>query len=221
MLAYSFYRSLWAVLPLIPWGIRQFRRERERIRQKKLEELERQFQECIQSVAAGLKAGYSLENAFRESERDMQAMFGRKSVICRELQELYRGLDNNVAPDRLLLEMSLRRDSSYIREFAEVLGVARRTGGNLVEIIGNTARLFRERMETKAQIQDTLSGKKLEGTIMKGIPFFLMGYVEWDNPGYFDPLYHNLTGILLMTGCLAVYLFSVELIEKIMNISPG
>ena len=219
LLAFTFYRSPWALLPLAPWGIWSFRRELQKLRQRKLEELERQFQECILSVAAGLKAGYSLENAFRESEKDMRAMFGRRSQILGELQELYRGLGNNISLEKLIWDMSLRRGSSYIREFGEILSVAGKTGGNLVEIMGNTARIMQERIAAKAEIDDVLSGKKLEGTIMKGIPFFLIFYVQLDNPGYFDPLYHNIFGVVLMTGCLAVYLFSTYLIEKIMDIS--
>jgi len=218
LFSWTFYRSFWALPVLGIWGLRRFQREQERLKEQDRQELDRQFQECILSVAAGLKAGYSIENAFRESEKDMVVLFGRKSVIVGELQEIYGGMENNISLEKLIRDLSKRRDSNYIREFAEILTVAGKTGGNLVEIIGNTAEVFQGRMAAKAEIQDVLSGKKLEGNIMKVIPFFLMAYVQLDNPGYFDPLYHNTFGVLLMTACLGVYLLSLHLIERIMNI---
>lgn len=36
--------------------------------------------------------------------------------------------------------------------------------------------------------------------------------------GFLDVLYHNLPGVLVMTGCLGVYLFSFRMGRKIVRI---
>lgn len=41
---------------------------------------------------------------------------------------------------------------------------------------------------------------------MNVMPFAVLAYVDASNKGYFDSLYHNLTGVVIMTVCLIVYL---------------
>ena len=72
---------------------------------------------------------------------------------------------------------------------------------------------FIQRMER----QILLGGKKMELTIMKAMPFGILLYIDIGNRGYFDSLYHNLTGIAVMTGCLGVYLGAYLLGERIMK----
>lgn len=57
----------------------------------------------------------------------------------------------------------------------------------------------------------------MELGIMKIMPFGILLYIDMGNPGYFDSLYHNLTGAVIMTGCLGVYLGAYLLGERIMK----
>lgn len=170
------------------------------------EELACQFRECILSVSASLQAGYSVENAFLESERDMLQMYGGESFICRELRLIRRGLHINVSLEELLTDLGERSGCEEIERFAEVFAIAKRSGGDLAGIIGRTAELIGERIDLRRELDTLLGGKRMELAIMKLMPFAIMLYIELANPGYFDILYHNLRGILIMTGCLVVYL---------------
>lgn len=46
-------------------------------------------------------------------------------------------------------------------------------------------------------------------------------YIELDFPGLFKVMYTTLLGRVLMTGCLLVYLASVWLAQKILDIEVG
>ena len=59
--------------------------------------------------------------------------------------------------------------------------------------------------------------KKMELAIMKVMPFGILLYINMGNRGYFDSLYHNLTGAVIMTGCLGIYLGAYLLGEHIMK----
>ena len=50
---------------------------------------------------------------------------------------------------------------------------------------------------------------------MNAMPFLIVWYVEAGNPGYFDMLYGNLAGAVLMTVCMGVYLAAYALSERI------
>lgn len=85
------------------------------------------------------------------------------------------------------------------------------------EIIRNSANQIGRQIELRQEIQMLLGGKKMELAVMKVMPFGILLYIDMGNPGYFDPLYHNLLGVIIMTGCLAAYLGAYLLGEHIMK----
>ena len=58
-------------------------------------------------------------------------------------------------------------------------------------------------------------GKRLENKVMCIVPFFILLYMDITSKGYFDILYHNLPGIIIMTICMAVYIMAYLMAEKI------
>lgn len=217
LFAYFFYRSLWAVIPLGAIGFYVFLDIRRKKAKKARNELAAQFRECILSVVSALQAGYSVENAFLESEKDMELMYGKYSMIGGELKFVRRGLQINITLEELLADIAGRSGCSDIGEFAQIFALAKRNGGNMTEIIKNSAGQIGKRIELRQEIQVLLGGKQMEFMIMKLMPFGILLYVGIGNPGYFEPLYHNLSGIGVMTGCLAVYSGAYFLGESVME----
>lgn len=219
-LSVFFYRSLWAAWFLSPVGIYaylSFQKDRGESRKHKLE---KEFKDCIMSVAANLRAGYSADHAFMECIQDIRSLYGKKSLMLEELYRIKKGLCNNLALEKLLQELGKRSGCSSIREFGEVFAIARQSGGNLPEVIQTTANLIGERISAQQEIQAVISGRRLEQKLMNIMPFLLVCYIEVSNRGFFDVLYCNLTGVAVMTGCLAVYLtayvWSKRICSKIM-----
>lgn len=203
--AYFFYRSPWAILPLLPAGAAFFHKIRLGKGEQEREELTEQFRECILAVSTLLGAGYSVENAFLECEQDMALMYGKDALICGELRVVRRGLNINVSLEELLADFGERSGCEEVVQFAEVFAIAKRSGGNLAEIMQSSAELISRKSELKREIDTLLSGKRMELNIMKIMPFAILAYIGAANPGYFDILYAGLKGRLIMTGCLAAY----------------
>lgn len=203
-LAFFFYRSVWAVLFLWPVGIWMYlalQKEKGRKRQRRLEV---EFQDCMYALVTNLRAGYSVEHAFMEVLPDMEAL--NNNLIVKELLQMKKGLANNVMPENQLLELGRRSDSTNIREFSEVFTIARTSGGNLPAVLTATAELIGQKMTLQQQLQVVISGRKLEQNIMCVIPFLLVCYIDVTNKGFFDVLYQDWFGRLIMTACLSVYL---------------
>ncbi len=217
-IALFFYRSLLAVLFLLPmlWPI--CRRCRKRAAEKKNKEMTEQFKEAMNSILTSLKAGYSPENAFRECVPEMAFLFGKRSMICREMTQICKGMDNHIALEKLLLEFGSRSRIPDIQEFAQVFSIAKRGGGKMTEILERTIALLQDRMETEKEINLMISAKKMEQRIMDAVPFLIVFYVGITSRGFFDSLYHNPKGILIMTICLAVYIAAFAWSEKIVEI---
>lgn len=215
LFAFFFYRSVWALLPMLPVGWLYLQRCRYHRHRRKDRELLVQFKECLLAVAASMRAGYAVENAFIDSMTDMRSMFGEGCAMERELQLLRQGLSNNVTLEALLAEMGQRSSLEDMREFAEVFAIAKRNGGSIPVMIDAACSSISRRLAVEEEMETLLSARKLEQRVMNAMPFMIVWYVEVSNPGYFDMLYGNLTGAALMTICLGVYLAAYALSEKI------
>jgi len=215
--AIFFYRSMIAIIPMSAIGIFCFYSVRQKKTDKAKKELTVQFRECILSVSASLRAGYSVENAFRECRQDMVLLYGDDALICGELDYIRRGLDINIVLEELLTDLAGRSGCPEIREFAQIFVLAKRNGGNMSDIIRSSAALIGQKIQLRQEIAVMLSGKQMEQNIMKLMPFGILLYISLTNHGYFDVLYHNWQGAALMTGCLGVYLLAYIMGERIMG----
>lgn len=215
--AFFFYRSAMAVLPMSFTGIFFYRSVcRKKINRTK-KELTVQFRECILSVSASLQVGYSAESSFRECRQEMVLLYGEEGLICRELDYIRRGLDVNITLEELLSGLAERSGCTEIKEFAQIFVLAKRNGGNMTEIIRESAAMIGQKIELQQEIAVLLSGKQMEQNIMKGMPFGILLYIGLTNQGYFDVLYHNWQGAALMTGCLGIYLSAYIMGDRVMQ----
>lgn len=218
MIGYFFYRSWIACLGLIPLLFLFLKNKKLELAKRRRQELGMQFKDMILSVAANQRAGYSIENAFRESYRDMEMLYGAKGLICVEIKHIMVGLDNNMVLEKLLYELGRRSHEPDIMQFADVFHIAKRSGGNMTDILAKTASVIEQKMETDREIQLMVSARKLEQKIMNAVPFLILFYVSSTSRGFFDVLYHNLAGIVVMTVCLGVYGAAYRLSGRIVEI---
>ena len=47
-----------------------------------------EFRDAIQAVAAALLAGYSIEHAWKEAEREIMDLYGKEAMITKELIQM-------------------------------------------------------------------------------------------------------------------------------------
>lgn len=185
---------------------------------KQQQQLADQFKDAILSVAAGLQAGYSIENAFLEAGRDMERLYGADSLMAKEIRYMKKGLRNHVPLEILLVDLGRRSKEADMEDFAQVFAIAKRSGGNLNAIIRRSAAITGEKIEVKREIRTLLSSRRYEQRIMNMVPFLIMAYLQLTSKGFFDCLYFNTAGILIMTGCLALYLAAFLISRKMIEI---
>ncbi len=218
-IAVLFYDSLYALLAgllLFPF---YYRFQAEKLCQQKKEKLALYFKEALQSMVVALKAGYSVENAFLESYKDMDYRFGKDNVMTKELLTIQHQLKNSVPIEQLVDGLAEKTDVSDICDFARIFRVAKRSGGDMGRIMERSIAIITRRMEVKEEIRILVAAKKYEQQIMDLVPMGIIFYIRLTNPGYFDGLYHNVAGVLIMSVALAVYLFAYLLSEKILEVA--
>ena len=216
--AFLFYRSWIAMAVLLPLCRPIIRKMEDGAEKKRKDRLSEEFGEALAGVVTGLRAGYSPENAFRETAADMAFRFGSGAEMTRELALITAGLDNRLPLSRLLDDFAERSGIPEIRDFAQVFAIASRSGGNMVQVMEQTGALLQERLEVEREIRLLVSSRKMELRIMEAVPFTIIIYISLTNRGFFEPLYHNPAGAAFMTVCLAIYLAACALGEKTADI---
>lgn len=218
LFAYYFYRSALAVLFLAPIFQKVAFYLDEICYKKKENILKNQFREMILSVATNLKVGYSVENAFLEVYADLIRLYGKKSRIVYELELIKKGLAVNMTLEKGLKDFSNRCNIEEITEFVDIFIIARKMGGNLTDIIQTTVDMISQKIEVDNEIHILISAKRLEQQIMMCVPFLIISYIEITNRNFFLPLYHNMAGVFVMSVCLLIYLVSIKISAKVMDI---
>ncbi len=216
--ALCFYNSLWAcfLFPLVLW--RHGREQCRRMAERRRKELKLQFRDAVQGIAAALAAGYSAENALREAGKDLRLMYGADGDMVQELSAMERKLDANQTVEQVIWDFAGRSGLEEAETFAEIFAVGKRSGGDLIGIMGDTARSISDSVETERQILAALAARRYEQKIMNVIPFAMVLYLRVGCPGFLDPLYGNLPGICVMTACLGLYLGAWYLGERLLKI---
>lgn len=213
-----FYNHLMAVLPLsgiipIYIKIRKSRRE-----QKKKESVLEQFKEGMNAVAVALSAGYSVENAFGAARKELCVLYGTKSDITIFFSRINEQLAVNRNIEDVLSEFAIKSQIQDIKSFAEVFSYAKRSGGDMVEIIKDTVSTISQKADTAREISVLICAKQFEQMIMDVVPIAIIMYLRVTSPELIGRLYGNITGVMVMTVCLMVYGAAVVMSLKIADI---
>ena len=124
----------------------------------------------------------------------------------------------NRPAEELFMDFGHRSGLEDVDNFAQVLSAAKRSGGELVEIIRQTAGIIRDKVQVKEEIHTMLASRVFEQKIMNLIPFLIVLYIDLTSPGYFSVMYRTWMGRGVMTMCLAAYAGALVLAGKILDI---
>lgn len=218
ILGILFYQNIIGILILSPIIYFYKRIKTKTLINKRKWHLNLEFRDGIAALSAALEAGYSTENAFEQACKDLQLIYKQDSMIISEFSYILNQIRMNITVEAALNDFADRSGIEDIECFAEVFNTAKRTGGDLINVIKITKQSINDKIEVKREIVTIISAKRLEANIMKGIPLFILFYLSVTSPGFLDSLYNNLLGMIFMTVILTVYGVAILLIDKIVSI---
>lgn len=131
---------------------------------KRKEELNIQFKDMLYSLQSSLWAGKPIELAFKEVIRDLRVLYpDPETYIILESLNIVRKIEMNETVEGAILDFGERSGVDDIQDFAEVLQICKRTGGNLVEVVKRTTSIINDRIAMKQEINTMLLKKILKG----------------------------------------------------------
>ncbi|ROR23674.1 tight adherence protein B [Mobilisporobacter senegalensis] len=217
-IGYLFYKSFLGIFLLSPFSILYLKYKKNKLIEERKWKLNLEFRDGIMSISSSLNAGYSIENSLSEAIGDLKILYGESSYIVNEFEYMASQIRMNRTIEEVLQEFANRSQLEDIHNFAEVFITAKRTGGDMIKIIRATSKVIGDKVDVKREIKTLITAKQFETKIMNLIPLGIILYMWMFSPGFLDPLYHNLFGIIIMTAALIVYIVSFLLSKKIINI---
>lgn len=187
-----FYGNLWMAAVISPVGILVYRTIKKKIYKKQIRKMELQFRDMLTAVSDLMQTGYSIENAFIESYKEIVQIYGKNSMIGKEMRLITSRLKLNVNIEKIIADFADRYEIDSINTFYQTFSIAKRTGGNMREIIKSVCETISLKEEIKEEIKVSMNAKRLEQKVMMGIPIFIMMYVTFASPGFLDVMHETL-----------------------------
>ena len=213
LFSYVFYQSRIAFLIMLLPFPRYLSLFKKYLVKKRRQELTLQFKEFCISLSAQLMAGYAMENAIHEAAREMKQMY-TDAFICQEMQIMETKMKLNITIEKCFEDFGVRSGIEEIRLFAQILKVAKRSGGDVIEIVKNSANTISQKIDVEREVRMILHAKKYEQRVMDAVPVLMILYVDHSSE-LMGVMYHGMLGRLVMTGCLLIYIVAFLLGEKI------
>ncbi len=219
MIAYLFYKSVWGILVLfvvMPYWINECRND---YKEKAFAQMKMEFKEYMLMVSNSLQAGYSLERALANSEKDLMKLYEKDSVLLKPVHEMNQKVAMNIQVEKVFLQMAEKTGLEEAETLADILSFSKRAGGDYGRHIKGAAIKIEEKLAVEQEIDTLTAEKRLELKIMCAMPLFILLYISLTSSGFLDALYLSVVGRIFMTICLLLYGVIVMLGKRIVKIS--
>ena len=214
---FAFYNSIIVSLSVgIVCGILFIPIRRKQVIEKRKKNLTIQFRALLDALATSVGAGKNMYDAFHGAADDLAVQFNQDADIVTEVKQISTGLYNNIQIENLLLNFAERSGLEDVRNFANVFATCYKKGGNINEVIKNTATIIGDKIEVQMEVETMVSGQKGQLSILMVMPVFFVLVLRFLGGGLLD--LDSLVGILSVTGAIIVFILAYFIGKKILDI---
>ena len=196
--------------PVVTWFVSGF--VLRFLQAKRKRAFDKQLGDTIILLSNALKAGYSFAQAVSTVSKSANP------PIADEFSRATREMALGISVDDALNHMVKRNVSEDFDLMVTAVQIHRVVGGNLAEILDTIAHTIRERVRIKGEIRSLTAQARASGWIITALPICLAAMLTVISPDYFNPMFHQTLGIVM----LAIGGFSMAvgfaLIQKIVKI---
>ena len=181
-------------------------------RNSRLKRFGRQLPDALDLLARAVKAGHAFSGGLQMVADEFDDPIGGE--FGQALDEINFGVGVKDA----MTNLTERVDSMDLKFFVVAISIQLETGGNLAEILENSAHLIRERFKLFGRIKTLTAEGKLSAIILIAIPFFVGLAISFTNPDYINILFDDPIGRILVGTSLFMMFIGVMAMKKIIAI---
>lgn len=183
---------------------------------KRKQKLTLQFRGLLDALATSIGAGKNMYDSFSGAADDLTVQFSEQADIVKEVQLIRVGLDNNIQIEELLMNFAERSGVEDVRNFANVFATCYKKGGNIKEVIKNTATIIGDKIEIQMELQTMVSGQQNEQNIMLVMPVIFIVLMKSMGGDLID--LKSAIGIISVSIAIVIFVLAYFISRKILNI---
>lgn len=217
-IGWIFYDSFWGILVGLPLYLPFYKLAYKYKYAQEKRKLRIEFKDAMLSIYSSLSAGATLEEGIRRALKELEDHSKDDSRMVLEFTLLCQKMERNLPLGQCLEEMALRCENQDMINFAQILAMGKKQGGNMAQMVRDSVEKIQSRIEMTYEIEGIIGAKRGEFFFMALIPIGVILYMRVFSPDFMDVLYGNLAGALLMTLCLVVYVGAILLGAVILKV---
>lgn len=191
---------------LLGWvGLRLRRSRRQHL-------IESQLPDALDLIARAMQAGHALSSAI------LMAATEGPEPLADGWRTIFHEINFGIPTRKAIEDFSDRVDSDYVRLFVVSTLIQMETGGNMAEILHNTANLIRERQQLQASVKVLSAEGRVSALILSVLPFALGGLLALINPGFVAVLWTDPLGLKLLMIAMGLMLLGVIWMWRMIDI---
>lgn len=179
------------------------------VMKKRQNKLRLQFKEFLEIIAISISggSGRSMENAIKDSLRELQMMFGDKADIVREIALIISDYEHAGIPMKEgFQELGRRSEIDDIISFGTIYATIEGKTSDFGYIISQTHEIIRDKVEITMEIETSITSAKSEAYMMLVLPLVIVVAMTAMGGGLMDSLFTTFTGRLAATfGVLCTF----------------
>jgi tight adherence protein B len=204
--------SMVIALIAVPFAMALPKRFLARMRQKRVEALEKQLPDALLMMSGALRAGASFPLALEAVVQESAAPISQEFDLL--MREIRLGIDLDIA----MRNVEKRIPIPDFMMMTAAVTIAREVGGNLAESLESVARTLREKLQMEGKIKALTSQGRMQGIVMTCLPLFLILVLHYMEPKAMAPLFTEPVGWATLAVIGVMELLGYFSIKKITNI---
>lgn len=175
-----------------------------------------QFKSLLETLSTSIGAGKNVYDSFNGAINDLTVQYTEDADIVDEVKLICQGLNHNFAVEDLLINFADRSGMDDVRSFANVFATCYSKGGNIKEVIRNTAGIIKDKIEISMEIETMVAGRKNEQNIMLVMPVAFILLLRGMGGDLID--LESPIGIISVTVALVFFVVAYFVGKKILDI---
>ncbi|MFH1248375.1 MAG: type II secretion system F family protein, partial [Candidatus Omnitrophota bacterium] len=171
-----------------------------------------QLVDACMLLSSSLRAGLSLTQAFEILTEEMP------TPISDEFALVVKENRMGVPLEDCLAHLKQRMPMDDLELFTTAVSIARETGGNLTDILGNLVHTIREKRKLTDRVRVLTVQGRLQGAIMGLLPIVFSIFMYFTNPKNFDLMLTDKVGQMLLVWAFFSEIIGIILIRKLSKV---
>jgi tight adherence protein B len=168
--------------------------------------------DALDLMARSMQAGHAFTSALQVAAKDCPP------PLSYELRAVFEEINFGISTAQALQALAVRVASEDVRYFVVAVVIQSETGGNLAEILKNTAHLIRERQKIAGIVRVLSAEGRISAVILSLLPFALAAGMSLLNPGFISRLWTDPMGLQLVYISLTLMAFGILWMWRLIKI---